>query len=39
MKKLAVFFPGMGYTHDKPLLYYSGKLAKEHGYKIVRVEY
>ena len=27
MAKLAVFFPGIGYTVDKPLLYYSRKLA------------
>lgn len=39
MRKLAVFFPGMGYTHDKPLLYYSRKLATEHGYEVVGVEY
>lgn len=24
MSKLAVFFPGIGYTVDKPLLYYMG---------------
>ena len=31
--KLAVFFPGIGYHCDKPLLYYSQKLAKECGYE------
>ena len=31
--KLAVFFPGIGYRCDKPLLYYSRKLAKECGYE------
>ena len=31
-KKLAVFFPGIGYTADKPLLYYSRKIAALHGY-------
>ena len=25
-QKLAVLFPGMGYTNDKPLLYYSRKM-------------
>ena len=32
VKKLAVFFPGIGYHCDKPLLYYSRELACEHGY-------
>ena len=31
--KAAVFFPGIGYHCDKPLLYYSRKLAKECGYE------
>lgn len=39
MKKLAIIFPGIGYTHDKPLLYYSQKIAKNEGYEIVCVEY
>ena len=30
-KKIAVFFPGIGYTCDKPLLYYSAKLAAAKG--------
>ena len=38
-KKIAVFFPGIGYTCDKPLLYYSARLAMERGYEIVRVQY
>lgn len=38
-KKVAVLFPGIGYTCDKPLLYYAGKLAAEKGYKILKVEY
>ncbi len=37
--KLAVIFPGMGYTCDKPLLYYSAKIASQQGYEIKRVEY
>ena len=38
-KKLAVFFPGVGYTNDKPLLYYSRKLAEERGYEVICTEY
>lgn len=37
--KLAVIFPGIGYHTDKPLLYYSKKLFREHGYEIVEVSY
>lgn len=40
MKKIAVFFPGIGYYCDKPLLYYSKKLAFEKGYeKAIDVKY
>ena len=38
-KKLAVIFPGIGYTNDKPLLYYSRKLAEERGYEVICTEY
>lgn len=38
-KKVAVLFPGIGYTCEKPLLYYAGKLAVAKGYEIVKVEY
>ena len=37
--KLAVFFPGIGYTVDKPLLYYSRKIAAELGYEIKLLPY
>lgn len=38
--KIAVFFPGIGYHCDKPLLYYAKKLVHEYGYeKIVMLEY
>lgn len=37
--KLAVFFPGVGYHLDKPLLYYSKKLAVEAGYEIKELPY
>ena len=39
MKKAAVLFPGIGYTCDRPLLYYAGKLAQEAGYQVIRVPY
>ncbi|MBP1584521.1 MAG: alpha/beta hydrolase [Lachnospiraceae bacterium] len=38
-KKLAVILPGMGYTKDKPLLYYSGKILANEGYKIRNVTF
>ena len=39
MKKTAVIFPGVGYTKDRPLLYYSGKLAASFGYELVHVDF
>ncbi len=38
-KRLAVFFPGIGYHNDKPLLYYSRKLAREAGCDIIDISY
>ena len=38
-RKLAVIFPGIGYTADKPLLYYTSRLARNHGYEIQTVSY
>lgn len=38
-KKIACLFPGIGYTCDKPLLYYSWKLLKGMGCEIVPVAY
>ncbi len=38
-KKLAVFFPGAGYTMDKPLVYYSRKLAAAYGYQEIALQY
>ena len=32
-------FPGIGYTCDKPLLYYSAKLAKSLGYRVLPITY
>ena len=37
--KLAVFFPGIGYTVDKPLMHYSRRLAAALGYEIRLVPY
>ena len=40
MNGIAVFFPGIGYHCDKPLLYFSRELAREAGYQeIVNVNY
>lgn len=39
MKKLAVFFPGIGYTCDRPLLHFSRKLAESEGCEILRLKF
>ena len=39
MKKLACLFPGIGYTCDKPLLYYSWKLLAGDGWEVIPVTY
>lgn len=39
MKKIACLFPGIGYTCDKPLLYYAWKLLKGQGREVVPVSY
>ncbi len=39
MSKILVLFPGVGYGVERPLLYYAGRIAREHGYEIIRVEY
>ena len=36
-KKLIVLFPGVGYHNDKPLMYYTKKIAKKHDYEIVEI--
>ena len=38
-KKIAIIFPGIGYHVDKPLLYYSIRLARQYGYEINCVNY
>jgi len=37
--KIAVFFPGIGYTLDKPLLHFSKALARGLGYEVQGVPY
>ena len=37
--KLAVFFPGIGYTADKPLMHYSRKIAALAGYDLKLLPY
>ncbi|MCR4585588.1 MAG: alpha/beta hydrolase [Lachnospiraceae bacterium] len=39
MSKLAIFFPGIGYNCDRPLLYYARKLAVSCGYECRAVNY
>ncbi len=39
MSKLALVFPGIGYTVDKPLLYFSRKIAAENGYEMKLLPY
>ncbi len=39
MKNLAVFFPGIGYTNDKPLLYYTRKFLQKSGFEIININY
>ena len=39
MSRLAVIFPGIGYTADKPLLYYSRRIASKHGFEVLIMDY
>ena len=39
MSKTAVIFPGLGYSFDRPLLYFAAKLAVNAGYEIVKTAY
>jgi phosphoglycolate phosphatase len=39
MSKIAVLVPGIGYTCDRPLLYYSGKIASSAGYDLVKLNF
>ena len=37
--KLAVIFPGIGYSCDRSLLYYTAVMMREHGYRVIPVPY
>lgn len=39
MSRIAIFFPGIGYTCERPLLYYARKLAEQSGYECRTVPY
>ena len=39
MRKIALIFPGVGYTKDRPLLYYAGKLAAHYGYELKFIDF
>ncbi len=39
MEKLAVLFPGIGYTNDRPLLYYSAYVARHTGYDVKKIDF
>ena len=39
MSSLAIVFPGIGYSIERPLLYYAKKLAMDAGYKVESVCY
>ena len=38
-RRLAAFFPGIGYTMDRPLLYFSRRIAEHLGYEIRPLPY
>ena len=38
-EKLCILFPGIGYTAERPLLYYAGKLFKSKGYEVISLKY
>ncbi len=39
ISRIAVIFPGIGYNKNRPLLYHSGKLALQHGFKVKALEF
>ena len=39
MRKIAVIFPGVGYTKDRPLLYYAAKIAANSGYELRFIDF
>jgi len=39
VKKITVIFTGIGYNADRPLLYYSKKIALEQGHEIIIIDF
>lgn len=39
MKNLAVIFPGLDYSLEKPLLYYAEKIVRNFGFEVVEISY
>ena len=39
MRKIAVIFPGVGYTKDRPLLYYAAKIASKCEYELRFIDF
>lgn len=39
VQKLLVLFPGIGYTCDRPLLYYAKKIAQNNGFTVIALDY
>ena len=39
VRKIAVLLPGIGYSCDRPLLYYAGSLARGLGFRVLPVPY
>ena len=38
-KRIAIIFPGIGYSSERPLLYYSRKVLQKNGYEVINVNY
>ena len=38
-EKVAVILPGVGYTCERPLLYYCAKIVKAMGYEVIKIQY
>ena len=38
-RSIAVLFPGIGYTNDRSLLYFAGRLAEKAGFEVIRIRY
>lgn len=39
MSKIAIIVPGIGYTTDRSLLYFAGKVAQNAGYEILKIRF